>query len=83
MREDICIGVKLIQYASWPAMLLLNTKSALSVVVRFVFIVRLISVMTLLMHHLPRCLQSTISYLLLCIKLLGLAHRRLLLFLHF
>ena len=52
----ICIGVKLIQYASSSAMLLLSSKPALSVVVGFVFIVRLISVMTLLMHHLPRSL---------------------------
>ena len=64
-------------------LLLLHVKSALPVVVCIVIIVRLIRVMTLLMHHLPGGLQSPVRYLLLCVKLLGLAHRCLLLLLHF
>lgn len=49
---------------------------------RLILVVSLIRIVTLLVHHLPRRLQSTISYLLLSIKLLGLPHRRLLLLLH-
>ena len=78
------ICIHLMESTSWSILLLVRAKSALSVVMGLVFIVRLVGiVVTLLVHHLPRCLQSTIRYLLLCIKLFGLAHRRLLLFLHF
>lgn len=78
------ICIHLMESTSWSILLLVRAKSALSVVMGLVFIIRLVGiVVTFLMHHLPRCLQSTIRYLLLCIKLFCLAHRRLLLFLHF
>ena len=49
----IRIRIKLLQYTRPTTVLLLYIKPTLPVVVCIVVIVRLISVMTLLMHHLP------------------------------
>ena len=77
----VCVRIKLLQGTCSSSVFV--AESALPAVVVLVVIIRLIRVMTLLMHHLPRSLQPTVSYLLLGIELLSFAHRRLLLFLHF
>lgn len=53
----VYVCIHLMKNTSRSTVLLVRSKPALSVVMRLVFIIRLVGiVMTLLMHHLPSCL---------------------------
>jgi len=80
----VCVSIKLLELTGSSTVLsYLYSESTLPVIEWLVVIICIIIVMALLMHHLPCCLQSTISYLLLGIKFFGFSHRRFFLFLHF
>ena len=64
-------------------MLLVATESVLSIIACICFIITMIHFVTLFVHHLPRGLQSSVSYLLLGKVLLGFSHWGFFLFLHF